>query len=162
MKITRILVDISMDLRSGRGYDLAPRDRRLLCGPEVEADAGCSLLDATRRQAFNRAVYNTHYLLSFHFLTCAYVVDSTCVAAMSISLYLYRIYLVHNTYKSKKDMSSSPRKPHIIALDEPTNYIDMETLDALVQGLSRYKGGIIAPRSPTRSLALNGFGGRVI
>eukprot|EP00913_Durusdinium_trenchii_P003604 g3335.t1 len=35
------------------------------------------------------------------------------------------------------------RKPHIIALDEPTNYIDMETLDALVQGLARYKGGII-------------------
>lgn len=34
-------------------------------------------------------------------------------------------------------------KPHIIALDEPTNYIDMETLDALVQGLARYKGGII-------------------
>ena len=38
------------------------------------------------------------------------------------------------------------RKPHIIALDEPTNYIDMETLDALVQGLARYKGGIIASR----------------
>ena len=36
------------------------------------------------------------------------------------------------------------RKPHIIALDEPTNYIDMETLDALVQGLARFKGGIIA------------------
>lgn len=34
-------------------------------------------------------------------------------------------------------------KPHIIALDEPTNYIDMETLDALVQGLARFKGGII-------------------
>eukprot|EP00439_Symbiodinium_sp_Y106_P008407 s4334_g1.t1 len=34
-------------------------------------------------------------------------------------------------------------KPHLIALDEPTNYIDMETLDALVQGLARYKGGII-------------------
>jgi len=34
-------------------------------------------------------------------------------------------------------------KPHIVALDEPTNYIDMETLDALVQGLSRYKGGVI-------------------
>mmetsp|Transcript_560 Transcript_560/g.1554 ORF Transcript_560/g.1554 Transcript_560/m.1554 type:complete len:1487 (+) Transcript_560:65-4525(+) len=34
-------------------------------------------------------------------------------------------------------------KPHIVALDEPTNYIDMETLDALVRGLSRYKGGII-------------------
>jgi len=34
-------------------------------------------------------------------------------------------------------------KPHIVALDEPTNYIDMETLDALVKGLGRYKGGII-------------------
>jgi len=34
-------------------------------------------------------------------------------------------------------------KPHIVALDEPTNYIDMETLDSLVQGLARFKGGII-------------------
>merc|ERR1719188_919649 len=34
-------------------------------------------------------------------------------------------------------------KPHVVALDEPTNYIDMETLDALVKGLARFKGGIV-------------------
>jgi len=34
-------------------------------------------------------------------------------------------------------------KPHVVALDEPTNYIDMETLDALVQALGRFKGGIM-------------------
>jgi len=34
-------------------------------------------------------------------------------------------------------------KPHIVALDEPTNYIDMETLESLVRGLARYKGGVI-------------------
>merc|ERR1712217_386149 len=28
-------------------------------------------------------------------------------------------------------------KPHIVALDEPTNYIDMETLDALAKALAR-------------------------
>lgn len=34
-------------------------------------------------------------------------------------------------------------KPHVVALDEPTNYIDMETLDALAKGLGRFKGGVV-------------------
>jgi ATPase subunit of ABC transporter with duplicated ATPase domains len=34
-------------------------------------------------------------------------------------------------------------KPHIIALDEPTNYIDMETLDSLANALQRFKGGLV-------------------
>lgn len=34
-------------------------------------------------------------------------------------------------------------KPHIVALDEPTNYIDMETLDSLAQALQRFKGGVV-------------------
>jgi len=33
--------------------------------------------------------------------------------------------------------------PHVIALDEPTNYIDMETLDALTTALQRFKGGVV-------------------
>mmetsp|Transcript_3925 Transcript_3925/g.7925 ORF Transcript_3925/g.7925 Transcript_3925/m.7925 type:complete len:1476 (-) Transcript_3925:114-4541(-) len=46
--------------------------------------------------------------------------------------------------KSKLTLGASFwTKPHIVALDEPTNYIDMETLDALVRALARYKGGII-------------------
>merc|ERR1712050_518363 len=34
-------------------------------------------------------------------------------------------------------------KPHVVALDEPTNYIDMETLDALAKALQRFKGGVV-------------------
>jgi len=34
-------------------------------------------------------------------------------------------------------------KPHVVALDEPTNYIDMETLDALTVALQRFKGGVV-------------------
>lgn len=34
-------------------------------------------------------------------------------------------------------------KPHVVALDEPTNYIDMETLDALAKALQRFKGGMV-------------------
>jgi ATPase subunit of ABC transporter with duplicated ATPase domains len=34
-------------------------------------------------------------------------------------------------------------KPHVIALDEPTNYIDMETLGALAKSLNRYKGAVL-------------------
>eukprot|EP00928_Gymnodinium_smaydae_P001449 TRINITY_DN10536_c0_g1_i1.p1 TRINITY_DN10536_c0_g1~~TRINITY_DN10536_c0_g1_i1.p1 ORF type:complete len:1493 (-),score=315.49 TRINITY_DN10536_c0_g1_i1:304-4572(-) len=34
-------------------------------------------------------------------------------------------------------------KPHLVALDEPTNYIDMETLDSLAKGLNRFKGAVI-------------------
>merc|ERR1712194_103708 len=34
-------------------------------------------------------------------------------------------------------------KPHLVALDEPTNYIDMETLDALTVALQRFKGGVV-------------------
>mmetsp|Transcript_87833 Transcript_87833/g.284317 ORF Transcript_87833/g.284317 Transcript_87833/m.284317 type:complete len:1490 (+) Transcript_87833:154-4623(+) len=34
-------------------------------------------------------------------------------------------------------------KPHVIALDEPTNYIDMETLDALGKALQRFKGAVL-------------------
>ena len=35
-------------------------------------------------------------------------------------------------------------KPHIIALDEPTNYLDNETLAALTEALRRFKGGVVA------------------
>merc|ERR1719453_966573 len=34
-------------------------------------------------------------------------------------------------------------KPHMVALDEPTNYIDMETLDSLANALQRFKGGVV-------------------
>jgi elongation factor 3 len=34
-------------------------------------------------------------------------------------------------------------RPHLIALDEPTNYIDQETLDALTKAIQLFKGGVV-------------------
>mmetsp|Transcript_45388 Transcript_45388/g.102738 ORF Transcript_45388/g.102738 Transcript_45388/m.102738 type:complete len:149 (-) Transcript_45388:68-514(-) len=34
-------------------------------------------------------------------------------------------------------------KPHVIALDEPTNYLDMDTLDALARALNTFRGGVM-------------------
>eukprot|EP01052_Picozoa_sp_SAG31_P032016 SAG31_NODE_3464_length_4244_cov_3.817370_4_plen_110_part_00 len=34
-------------------------------------------------------------------------------------------------------------KPHMIALDEPTNYLDNDTLAALTHALKKFKGGVI-------------------
>merc|ERR1719382_2449153 len=33
-------------------------------------------------------------------------------------------------------------KPHLIALDEPTNYLDVETVEALAKALTNFRGGI--------------------
>lgn len=35
-------------------------------------------------------------------------------------------------------------KPHVIALDEPTNYLDPETVGALAKALKNFRGGVIA------------------
>merc|ERR1719476_402491 len=34
-------------------------------------------------------------------------------------------------------------KPHFIALDEPTNYLDVETVEALAKALTNFRGGLI-------------------
>lgn len=34
-------------------------------------------------------------------------------------------------------------KPHFIAVDEPTNYLDVETVDALAKALTSFRGGIL-------------------
>ena len=33
--------------------------------------------------------------------------------------------------------------PHVIALDEPTNYLDNDTLAALTQALKTFKGAVV-------------------
>ena len=34
-------------------------------------------------------------------------------------------------------------QPHILMLDEPSNHLDIESVDALIQGLSMFKGGVL-------------------
>mmetsp|Transcript_77712 Transcript_77712/g.174227 ORF Transcript_77712/g.174227 Transcript_77712/m.174227 type:complete len:457 (-) Transcript_77712:538-1908(-) len=34
-------------------------------------------------------------------------------------------------------------KPHLIAIDEPTNYLDVETVEALAKALTNFRGGIV-------------------
>jgi len=34
-------------------------------------------------------------------------------------------------------------KPHLIAVDEPTNYLDVETVDALGKALTNFRGGLV-------------------
>jgi len=35
------------------------------------------------------------------------------------------------------------RKPHLLILDEPSNHLDWETLEALVEAINGYKGGVL-------------------
>lgn len=35
------------------------------------------------------------------------------------------------------------RRPHIVILDEPTNYLDRESLAALISALKEYEGGVL-------------------
>jgi len=34
-------------------------------------------------------------------------------------------------------------RPHLIAVDEPTNYLDVETVEALAKALNNFRGGIV-------------------
>ena len=35
------------------------------------------------------------------------------------------------------------KRPHILVMDEPTNYLDLETVEALISALSSFKGGVL-------------------
>ena len=35
------------------------------------------------------------------------------------------------------------QRPHLVVLDEPTNYLDRDSLDALSKALKAFKGGVI-------------------
>jgi ATP-binding cassette subfamily F protein 3 len=37
-------------------------------------------------------------------------------------------------------------KPHILLLDEPSNHLDIDAVDALIQGLAMFKGGVLMVR----------------
>jgi ATP-binding cassette subfamily F protein 3 len=34
-------------------------------------------------------------------------------------------------------------KPHLLLLDEPSNHLDIDAVDALIQGLALFKGGVL-------------------
>ena len=52
-------------------------------------------------------------------------------------------------------------KPHLIALDEPTNYLDNETLNALTIALQKFKGAILViSHHPVREREGGREGGR--
>ena len=34
-------------------------------------------------------------------------------------------------------------QPHVLLLDEPSNHLDMDAVDALIEGLTVYKGGVL-------------------
>mmetsp|Transcript_20296 Transcript_20296/g.61646 ORF Transcript_20296/g.61646 Transcript_20296/m.61646 type:complete len:786 (-) Transcript_20296:105-2462(-) len=36
------------------------------------------------------------------------------------------------------------RRPHVVIMDEPTNHLDMDAIEALVQALKEFRGGVLA------------------
>ena len=34
-------------------------------------------------------------------------------------------------------------RPHVLILDEPTNYLDLDTVAALISAVDRYQGGVL-------------------
>ena len=39
--------------------------------------------------------------------------------------------------------SISIQRAHILVLDEPTNYLDMESVEALIQAIRAFEGGVV-------------------
>merc|ERR1739842_81798 len=35
------------------------------------------------------------------------------------------------------------RKPHLLVLDEPTNHLDYETIEALIEAIQNFEGGVL-------------------
>jgi elongation factor 3 len=60
-------------------------------------------------------------------------------------------FVTHNTMRGLSGgqkvkvvlAAASWRKPHIVILDEPTNYLDRESLAALIEALKTFEGGVL-------------------
>ena len=40
-------------------------------------------------------------------------------------------------------MQVTYRQPHVLLLDEPSNHLDIDAVDALIDGLNAFKGGVL-------------------
>jgi ATP-binding cassette subfamily F protein 3 len=64
---------------------------------------------------------------------------TACAAAAAASTLAYR---------SLSALQLTFTKPHILLLDEPSNHLDIDAVDALIQGLAVFKGGVLMVRVP--------------
>jgi ATP-binding cassette subfamily F protein 3 len=54
------------------------------------------------------------------------------------------MYLLSGGQKSRVSFAMITwQKPHILILDEPTNHLDYDAINALIDGLKAYKGGLV-------------------
>lgn len=69
-----------------------------------------------------------------------------CLSALGITgdLQLQPIYQLSGGQKSRIVFATmSYLKPHALLLDEPSSFLDVDTVDALIQALLIYQGGIV-------------------
>ncbi|KAH9453872.1 hypothetical protein Pst134EB_013974 [Puccinia striiformis f. sp. tritici] len=60
-------------------------------------------------------------------------------------------FVTHNTMRGLSGgqkvkvvlASATWRRPHVVILDEPTNYLDRESLAALIESLKTFEGGVL-------------------
>lgn len=45
------------------------------------------------------------------------------------------------------DLQMTWTKPHILLLDEPSNHLDIDACNALIEGLATFKGGVLMVRA---------------
>ena len=45
-------------------------------------------------------------------------------------------------------------QPHLVILDEPTNYLDRESLGALADAIREFEGGVVRDAAPKMNLNL--------
>ncbi|KAF8071383.1 ABCF3 [Scenedesmus sp. PABB004] len=64
---------------------------------------------------------------------------------LSGPLALQPLYTLSGGQKSRVALAKlTYTRPHILLLDEPSNHLDIDAVDALIQGLALFKGGLLA------------------
>jgi ATP-binding cassette subfamily F protein 3 len=74
---------------------------------------------------------------------------------ISGDLALKTMILLSGGQKSRVAMATVAwRKPHLLLLDEPSNHLDIESIEALAQGLNAYEGGVMLVSHDERLISL--------